>query len=312
MISGSRRLVLYVLGLAFVNAALFVAERALVREEEKVERRLSQLGDAIEAQRRLSERTHRLDELLSLAGPRVPTAPLGIATLRKLLGTAERGLSLERISLEFRPESGLPEGIVGSQIQVSAKGALQDVYTYLGRVEALHLPLATRTFSLRPDGERLELGLRWSASWSTVPAAPELTPAQVDALTAWLRRPSPRPLGRDLFSYRSGSVLLEPAEENEATLAPPDLSEAHESVGEPEPADNQPALPELEGFVLSRAEIEPDPGRRVLVVLKFEDEVHLLGLGERVGPYVVEHIEARESVTLVDAATGEEIRLRLP
>ena len=76
-------------------------------------------------------------------------------------------------------------------------------------------------------------------------------------------------------------------------------------------APTAPDAPQLAGFVLARPELERDVARRVLAALRFEGEVRLFQVGDAVGDYVVEAIEARESVTLARRSDGERIRLIL-
>jgi hypothetical protein len=67
----------------------------------------------------------------------------------------------------------------------------------------------------------------------------------------------------------------------------------------------------LSGFVLARPELEADVSRRVLAALRFEGELRLLKVGDLVGGFRVERIDAPESVLLVDERTGESLRLFL-
>ena len=133
-------------------------------------------------------------------------------------------------------------------------------------------------------------------------------PAEVESLTAWIERPRPLDLGRDLFAF--GNIApelevrpLETAPEIEA--ASPELPETEDVVQEVPPS------PELTGFVLVRPELESDVRRRVLAAMRYEGTVRLVQVGDHIGGYVVERIDARESVTLADARTGERLLLRL-
>ena len=75
--------------------------------------------------------------------------------------------------------------------------------------------------------------------------------------------------------------------------------------------DVQAERPVLTGFVLARPELEPDVRRRVLAALRYAGELRLVGVGDTSGGDVVERMEARDSVTLTHADTGEHIRLTL-
>jgi hypothetical protein len=50
----------------------------------------------------------------------------------------------------------------------------------------------------------------------------------------------------------------------------------------------------------------------VLAALRFDGELRLLGVGDPIGPYRVEEIDARESILLVDQESGERLKLYLP
>jgi len=78
-------------------------------------------------------------------------------------------------------------------------------------------------------------------------------------------------------------------------------------VEDPEPAERK--RPVLTGFVLARPELEPDVRRRVLAAIRYQGELRLVKVGDTMGEYRVERMEARESVTLTRADTGEVIRL---
>ena len=312
----SMRLVAVVLGFGLANLALLFGERNLSREKRAIDVRLSRLSEEVERARRASDRRRGLEELVSLAATRVNAGQLGIAPIRERLLAAERGIDVERLSLEFRPASGLGEGVEGSQIHSSLRGTLLGVHAYLDRIEALHLPLVTDAVTWRSDSGRLTVTIRGSVRFNAStepPAPPEFSPAEVEALEAWLDRGRAPRLGRDLFSFRMASSV--PVPERGSEKRPEILEDAPEApiaATGVEPPASVPAVPVLAGFVLARPELEPDVARRVLAVLRFEDQPHLVKLGDRVGGYVVEDIVARESVTLANAETGERIVLRLP
>jgi hypothetical protein len=71
-------------------------------------------------------------------------------------------------------------------------------------------------------------------------------------------------------------------------------------------------LPRLTGFVTARPEVESDVRRRVLAAIRFEGELRLLGIGDRVGAYEIEEIDGVASVVLLDSETGERLKLSLP
>ena len=304
------------LALVAVNGALWVESRSVSREQAELSKQFAESSEQMERQRASSSERQRFEKLKALAHDKTPVEPLGIATLRDLLIEAERGLAVERLALDFRSAARLPAGLDGNRINASFQGSLDGLFGYLVRVEAMHLPLLTETFSLRSDGpgrspgSRNTIAIRWLALWPLdVESAPiALVPAEVESLTAWIERPRPLDLGRDLFAF--GNIAperearpLETAPEIEA--ASPELPETEDLVEEAPPS------PELTGFVLVRPELESDVRRRVLAAMRYEGTVRLVQVGDHIGGYVVERIDARESVTLADAETGERLLLRL-
>jgi hypothetical protein len=235
---------------------------------------------------------------------------LDIAELRDLLLGAERGLDIDRFSLDFRPAQDAPKGQEGGRISANLGGSFDAVYDYLGRVEDLRLPLAPEALSLSADDSgRILLAIEWNGLWSGENRTlDELSPLDIARLEGWLAsEPAPRP-GRDLFSEGAVSTVA---------AVPPRL--ARESPALPEPSTppssgaNEPSSPRprLTGFVIARPELETDVNRRVLAALRFEGELLLVGVGEVVGSYRVEEIDAKESVLLVHQESGERLKLFL-
>ena len=306
------------LALVAVNGALWVESRSISREQAELRKQFAESSEQVERERASSSEGQRFEKLKALAHDKTPAEPLGIAPLRDLLIEAERGLAVERLALDFRSTARLPAGLDGNRINASFQGSLDGLFGYLVRVEAMHLPLSTETFSLRSvgpgrspgQGSTMTIAIRWLALWPLdVESAPiALVPAEVESLTAWIERPRPLDLGRDLFAF--GNIApeletrpLETAPEREA--APPELLETEDLVQEAPPS------PELTGFVLVRPELESDVRRRVLAAMRYEGTVRLVQVGDHIGGYVVERIDARESVTLADVGTGERLLLRL-
>ncbi len=304
------------LALVAVNGALWVESRSVSREQAELKKQFAESSEQVERERASSSERQRFETLKALAHDKIPVEPLGVAPLRDLLIEAERGLAVERLALDFRSAARLPAGLGGNRIDASFQGSIDGLFGYLDRVEAMRLPISTETFSLRCDGpglspgSRMTIAIRWLALWPLdVESAPiALVPAEVESLTAWIERPRPLDLGRDLFAF--GNIApelearpLETAPEIEA--APPELPETEDLVHEASPS------PELTGFVLVRPELESDVRRRVLAAMRYEGTVRLVQVGDHIGGYVVERIDARESVTLADAGTGERLLLRL-
>jgi hypothetical protein len=100
--------------------------------------------------------------------------------------------------------------------------------------------------------------------------------------------------------------LLPPPGPKSSRLAKVSTSETSGAI---EPSLPQP--PRLTGFVIARPELEPDVDRRVLAALRFEGELRLVGVGDVIGSYRVEEVDARERVLLVHQETGERMELFL-
>jgi len=307
---------LSILGLALLlslDGALYWSLRQLSGETADLDRRREELAARAGALRETGERERRIEALLrdgSQTMGRVDRA-LDIAELRELLLEAERGLDIDRFSLDFRPAQDAPKGQEGGRVSANLAGAFDAVYDYLGRVEDQRLPLTPEALSLTPDDSgRILLAIEWKGIWSgEARALDELSPQDIARLETWLAsEPAPRP-GRNLFS--GGAVSTEPAEDSprlaRESPAPPELSlPSLASASEP---PSPP--PRLTGFVIARPELETDVHRRVLAALRFEGELRLLGVGEVIGSYRVEEIDARESVLLVHEESGERLKLFL-
>jgi hypothetical protein len=235
---------------------------------------------------------------------------LDIAALRDLLLSAERGLDLDRFSLDFRPSQEMAEGREGGRISANLGGTFDAIYDYLGRVEAMRLPLAPDAVSLRAeDSGRIVLAVDWNGLWRDERAAPEaLSTAEIARLQSWLGREAGPAPGRDPFTARALSP--EPALAALPAMRPsePAAPLASEALEAPPIAE----APTLTGFVIARPELETDVNRRVLAALRFEGSLRLLGVGDAIGSYRVEEIDARESVVLVNQESGERLMLFLP
>ncbi len=298
-----------------LDGALYWGLRRLSSEKADLARRREELSQKLEAERESSERGRRVEDLLrggSQSISRMDEA-LDIAELRDLLLGAERGLDIGRISLDFRPAQDSPKGEEGGRVSASLGGSFDAAYDYLARVEDLHLPLAPEALSLRADDSGgILLTIEWNALWSGENLGlDELSPSDVARLESWLAiEPAPRP-GRDLFS--EDVVPAEPEKPPLPQLAQP-AQPAPESPVLTSPSslsELSSPTPRLTGFVIARAELETDVNRRVLAAFRFENELRLVGVGEMVGSYRVEEIDARESVLLVHQESGERLKLFL-
>jgi hypothetical protein len=289
-----------------LDGALFLNLRRLEAARAELLARKAEAETLSDSSLRADELRLRIGELLKRTTGVMPEQALDIALLRDSLIAAERGLDVDRISLDFRPSSSPPAGFVGGGVGATLRGSFRALHEYLGRVEAFRLPLAAEEITLRSeDNGRALLTIRFQAIWRIErPVDPmELTPGEVARLSAWLASEdvSARGLpGRHPFQRRADLAALAPR----AAPEPPPPPEQSSAGYEPE-------TPVLSGFVLARPELEADVSRRVLAALRFEGELRLLKVGDLVGGFRVERIDAPESVLLVDERTGEAFRLFL-
>jgi hypothetical protein len=316
---------LFLLLLVPLDGGLYWSFKRLSVERDRLEEARVELralheasSEAREHQRRIADLTERVSN--------VPLEALDIALLRDRLIGVERGLALDRLSLDFRPDTNPSAGAGRGKIQASLSGSFDALYEYLRRVEALRLPLRPDEIGLRPDSgsESVLLSVSWTAVWGAPDASspPAFSPAfseeELARLDPWLSRgPSPLP-ERDLFSTRrsrnGGPEAVERPVVDAVDRPPPQSAPvpASGAAGDPValsvPVANEPSLA---GFVLARPELEKDLSRRVLAALRFEGELRLVKIGDVVGSFRVEGIEARESVVLVDRTTGERLQLFL-
>ena len=309
------RTVTVVVALVLANAALVILRHSASSERAALVDAASTLAREADQARLSTERTRELDALVAKARSKT-VVPRDIGALRDVLVKAEQGLSIDRLSLEFRPEEQqLPAEFGGSRVHASLRGRFEAIYDYLERLESMFLPLSPENLALRGDPSSVTLTIQWAARWPLVgnESALELSPTEVSRLNQWLSvEPRPRP-DRDIFSFRVAETPSAPVSLTRVSeIAPtettsPEDPKSAEAAQPAEPAE--PERPVVIGFVLARPELEPDVRRRVLAALRYEGEVRLVMVGDTLGGYVVERMEARESVTLTRADTGERIRL---
>lgn len=299
------RVILFLLTLV-ASVALLFGLRRLEAERGELLRQRGELSDKAaresEADEHERQRTLVLDRVRDLPG-----GSLDLAEVRELLIGAERGLDVDRISLDFRPESNLPEGVLGGAINASLVGSFDAVYEYLERVEALRLPLTAGEMSLRAGAEGgVHLTVRYRALWELERSAGhgELAPSDVAQLERWLSGNGQEPPARNPFA-----AVVDGDEPSSREPGEP-LTPAPVQVVAPLAAPGSD-LPRLSGYVLARPELEADVNARILAAIRFEGELRLVRVGDSVGPYRVERIAARESVVLVDERTGERVKLYL-
>ena len=300
-----RAMTIVVVGLVLVNAALVILCQSASGERAALVDAASTLSRKADQARLSTERRRELDALVVKARSYTED-PRDIGAVRDVLVEAEHGLSIDRLSLDFRPEEQLPSEFGGSRVHASLRGRFEAVYDYLERIEAMFLPLSPANLTLQGDSSSVTLTVQWAARWPLVGSegALELSPTEVSRLNQWLseeRRPRPH---RDIFSFGGAEARIDAVPLTQASETPPPEA----SPEDPE-QDVERERPLLIGFVLARPELEPDVRRRVLAALRYEGEVRLVMVGDTIGDYVVDRIEARDSVTLTRADTGERTRL---
>jgi hypothetical protein len=286
------------------DAALYSALRVLSGERAELERERADLSARAGPLDEL--RKHRVSALVSgFRSIESADREIDIAELRDRLLGAERGLAIDRFSLDFRPEQSASKVREGGRVAASVGGSFDALRAYLARIEGMRLPLAVSAFSLRKDSERVLLAIEWQAVWGRAGGGlDELSDDDLARLERWIERePAPLP-ERDLFS---------PGSERPPTKAPRPASQPLRSP--PPPYDEAPPPvpfpPKLLGFVVARAELEAEVGRRVLAAIRIDDELVLVGRGDVAGAYRVLEIEPRVSVLLVHQGTGERLSLYL-
>jgi hypothetical protein len=299
-----------------LDGLLYHGLRRVQSEAADLSRQREELDASAEAARETQERDRRAETLLRNASRSMGKVdrPLDIAELRDRLLEAERSLDIDRFSLEFHPAQDAPAEREGGRVSASLGGTFEALSAYLGRIEQERLPLSAETFSLRA-AERggILLTIEWRGRWSADDKDLEaLSPQEIDRLERWLAsEPAPSP-GADFFG-ESGEKRA--AGEPRLTAVPPLPREA---VPSPDILASSPIveeireLPRLTGFVTARPEVESNLRRRVLAAIRFDGELRLVGIGDRIGAFEIEEIDGVESVVVLDSETGERLKLSLP
>jgi hypothetical protein len=120
----------------------------------------------------------------------------------------------------------------------------------------------------------------------------ELDVTTIRRLGEWIKD---KQVGRPPSSLRNIFGREAVAAKSPPRVAPPPTEEAQ-----------GPAGPVLKGFVYSRGVREAP-----FAAIDYEGQMLLVQVGDSVGPYRVESVEAEEGVTLVEEATGEKFQLAL-
>jgi hypothetical protein len=295
-----------------LDGLLYHGLRGLEAERRDLSRRREELTAAAEAARETQVRDGRAERLLLSASRSMGKVDrtLDIAELRDLLLDAERGLAIDRFSLEFHPAQDSPSQQGSGRVSASLGGAFAALFAYLARIEEARLPLSAEALSLRAtERGAIVLTIEWTARWSAGEnRLEELSPQDIERLERWLASAPAPPPGGDFFrgGREAGASLPERAVTN-LSVPPPDIMETSAP-----PTEELRELPRLTGFVTARPEVESDIRRRVLAAIRFDGELRLLGIGDRVGAYEIEEIDGVASVVLLDSETGERLKLSLP
>jgi len=163
------RLLVFLMVVLAGNWLSFVlATRPALNEREGLGLRQRELDEAIASRRREAGQWRRLENIVELAQDVLRHVPSrdkdSLSDLRTALLDAEQGLPLQRVSLEFHPESKPPAGYRGFRVVVSERGDLASLRTYLERVSLLGVPMAPVEMSLVEDRTGSN-SLRLSAIW---------------------------------------------------------------------------------------------------------------------------------------------------
>ena len=298
-------IVIAIAGLTLAHVEL-ARKRLLIQRkvDELVELSLEKMHDAEESNRQVSER-EQLSAFVSMLG-NVTQAPENMGSFRNSLVASEEGLEIHRMSMDFRPEQDLSAGLGGSHITASLRGSFDAVFKYLTRVEALRLPLSPENLVLRTDNSYVTLTISWSARWPKHDVITQMQDRDIERLIQWFSREPEVSSGRDLFAVGTTRA---------AKIVPPLVEQQAEGVFEKQAEKfdfEAEKIPVLTGFVTSHSESSgTDAGQKVLAALQYDGETRFVVVGDAFGNYVVEQIQERESVTLLNSVDGKRFVLTL-
>ena len=162
-----RLLVAALAALLVLNATMASMRRSLTQELAALESRHAERAKTAERTATEAGRERARKELIDRARDKGLPRHLGVGALRDLLIGAERGLAIDRISLEFRPAQASGSVSNGSQVSAALVGSFEGLFDYLDRIESLRLPLAPQELSFQRNATgALGLTIRWTALWS--------------------------------------------------------------------------------------------------------------------------------------------------
>ena len=299
-------IIIAIAGLTLAHVEL-ARKRLLVqlKVDELVELSLEKTRDAEESNRQVSDR-EQLSAFVLMVG-NVTQAPENMGSFRNSLVASEKGLEIRRLSMDFRPEQHLSTGLGGSYITASLRGSFDAVFKYLTRVEALRLPLSPENLVLRTDNSYVTLTISWSARWPKHDVVTQLQDRDIEMLGQWFSREPNVSSGRDLFAVGTTRI---------AKAVPPlvkrQAAGAFGKQAEKKFDFEAQKIPVLTGFVTSPSESSvTDTGQKVFAALQYDGETRFVVVGDVFGNYVVEKIQERESVTLLNSFDGKRFVLTL-
>lgn len=142
--------------------------RPAVEEREWLEVQCHELAERLEARGVQFARWRELERLVELAEPVLETFPSGdskeFAGLRRVFLEAERGLALQRGSLNLRPDEKVPDGFRGVRIQATLLGSFAGLLTYVERTSRIQAPVTPVELALR-ENQKGQAPLLLTMTW---------------------------------------------------------------------------------------------------------------------------------------------------
>ena len=163
------RQILFLAALVVVNGLGYtLLTRSVVDERAGLERELRKGEVDIEAGERQAFRWAQLQRVVveaqAVLEPWHSPAKGDFSNLRSAILDAERGLSLSRSAVEFRPESRVVPGFRGVRVKATEKGDFFSLWTFLDRVSQWNAPLAPVELTLAEEAGGV--GLAWlTVTW---------------------------------------------------------------------------------------------------------------------------------------------------
>ena len=135
-----RLLVAALAALLVLNATMASMRRSLTQELAALESRHTERARTAKRTATEAERERARRELIDRARDKGLPRHLGVGALRDLLIGAERGLAIDRLSLEFRPAQARGSASNGSQVSAALVGSFEGLFDYLDPDRVLATP----------------------------------------------------------------------------------------------------------------------------------------------------------------------------